>query len=140
MMEAVYFSLGSNQGDRKANLEKALDYMDRVFGTHYEKLSSFLETQSWGFDADPFLNCAVKYVIDDEPENVLDKCKEIERQMGRVDGPEYDASGKRIYHSRIIDIDILYYGSQNINTERLTIPHTLIGERDFVKIPLREII
>lgn len=140
MKEAVFFSLGSNQGDRKANLEMALNLMDEALGSHYQRVSSFIETQSWGFEADPFLNCAVKYLLDDEPESVLDKCKGIERRMGRNDIPEYDASGKRVYHSRIIDIDILYYGDRIVDTEKLTVPHPLIEQRDFVKIPLNEII
>jgi len=140
MKEEVFFSLGSNKGERKANLEKALSLMDQAFGSHYDKLSSFLETESWGFESAPFINCAVKYLLEDDPMLVLDKCKEIERKMGRTDGPEYDSSGKRIYHDRIIDIDILYFGNRKIETERLTVPHPLIDERDFVKIPLREII
>ena len=59
--------------------------------------------------------------------------------MGRTDPPEYDADGRRIYHSRIIDIDILFYGKEVIETEELTIPHPRIAERDFVKKPLKEI-
>jgi len=140
MKEEVFFSLGSNLGDRTANLEKALGYMDQAFGTHYERLSNFIETESWGFESSPFINCAVKYMIDDEPENVLEKCKEIERKMGRTEVLEYDDSGRRVYHSRIIDIDILYFGDRTIETEKLTVPHPLIEQRDFVKIPLQEII
>ena len=59
--------------------------------------------------------------------------------MGRTDPPEYEASGKRIYHSRIIDIDILFYGRETIDTLELTIPHKDIASRPFVLIPLREI-
>lgn len=139
VMEDVYFSLGSNMGDRKGNLLTALEKMDAAFGTHYVRLSSFLETESWGFDADPFINCAVMYRLDADPEDVLDICKRIEREMGRKERIEYGTDGKRVYHSRIIDIDILYFGNRSIDTPRLTVPHPLIGERDFVKIPLAEI-
>ena len=71
---------------------------------------------------------------------ILHQIKEIEKEMGRDPfEPLYDADGKRQYHDRIIDIDILYYGNETIHTEELTIPHPLIGERDFVKKPLKEI-
>ena len=71
--------------------------------------------------------------------DVLDKVKAIESAMGRTDGPEYDADGKRIYHSRIIDIDILFYGNERIDNERLIIPHKDIENRPFVMMPLKEI-
>lgn len=138
-MELVYFSLGSNLGDRRGNLLSALERMDSLLGTHYERLSSFIETPSWGFDAEPFINCAVAYRLDAEPFDVLDVCKRIEREMGRKENVEYGDDGRRIYHSRIIDIDILYFGDRKVRTERLTIPHPLIEQRDFVKIPLSEI-
>ena len=59
--------------------------------------------------------------------------------MGRTDLPEYDAEGNRIYHSRVIDIDILFFGKEIIETPELTIPHKGILQREFVLIPLREI-
>ena len=59
--------------------------------------------------------------------------------MGRRETLKFNSEGKRLYHSRIIDIDILFYGTENIRTERLTVPHPLMKERDFVMIPLRQI-
>ena len=59
--------------------------------------------------------------------------------MGRTDPPEYDGEGNRIYHSRIIDIDILFYGTERIDIPELTIPHKGIADRPFVMIPLLEI-
>ena len=59
--------------------------------------------------------------------------------MGRSGGPEWDAEGRRIYHDRPIDIDILFWGCRRIRTKRLTIPHPLMAQRDFVMTPLREI-
>ena len=70
---------------------------------------------------------------------ILGLCKEIERALGRNDAPEYGADGRRVYHNRTIDIDILFYGKERIDLKELTIPHPRIGERDFVKIPLAEI-
>ena len=137
--EKVYFSLGSNLGDRKALLKEALKRMDEAFGTPYSALSSLIETPAWGFEGQPFLNSAVMYEIDSDPFVVLKQVKAIEKAMGRTGSAEYDSAGRRIYHDRPIDIDILYYGERNVETPELRIPHPLIGERDFVKIPLAEI-
>ena len=71
---------------------------------------------------------------------VLGQVKAIEKAMGRSGSAEYDSAGRRIYHDRPIDIDILYYGERNVETPELRIPHPLIGDRDFVKIPLAEIL
>ena len=135
--EKVYFSLGSNLGDRQRNLERALELMDAAFGCHYLRVSPFLETEAWGFEGEPFLNCAVVYALEDKPERVLRRCKRIERRMGRRGRPEYDAEGKRIYRSRIIDIDILLYGDRTVDTPTLASPHPRMGERAFVQDTLK---
>ena len=138
-MEKVYFSLGTNQGDREANIRKALNLMDERLGSPYKLLSSIIQTPSWGFEGPDFLNCAVMYELDADPFEVLAICKEIEREMGRTGQPEYDENGLRIYHDRPIDIDILYFGDRKIDSPTLTIPHPLIEKRDFVRLPLAEI-
>lgn len=136
----VYFSLGSNLGDRAENLKEALRRMDEAFGHKYSRLSSFIETEPWGFEAEnSFINAAVMYELDIDPKDILRKCKEIEESMGREQKILFDREGKRIYHSRIIDIDILLCGDMTIDTETLKIPHPLMYERDFVMIPLKEI-
>ncbi|MCQ2150049.1 MAG: 2-amino-4-hydroxy-6-hydroxymethyldihydropteridine diphosphokinase [Bacteroidales bacterium] len=139
MSEKVYFSLGSNLGDREANLVEAIRKMDERLGSAHMRISSFMETPSWGFDGPPFINCAVEYMLDRDPFDVLDECKAIEREMGRDDGPASDAEGRRIYHSRLIDIDIIRFGERRISSPRLTVPHPLAEERDFVRIPMSEI-
>ena len=138
----VYFSLGSNLGDRESNIRKALELMDGAFGVHYDALSTLLETEPWGFDSDDFfLNCAVRYILDLPCQEILSKCKMIEIMMGRsVHCPEFDSSGRRIYRSRIIDIDILFYGEHEIRTDSLVVPHPLMSQRDFVMVPLSEIV
>ncbi|MCR4823919.1 MAG: 2-amino-4-hydroxy-6-hydroxymethyldihydropteridine diphosphokinase, partial [Bacteroidales bacterium] len=73
------------------------------------------------------------------PQTLLRICKRIEREMGRRDAPEYDAEGRRIYHDRPIDIDILLYGDERVDTPDLQIPHPLMQQREFVMRPLREI-
>ena len=142
---SVYLGLGSNLGDRRKNIERALTLLDEGFGRHYTALSRMIETKAWGFKGDKFLNACVLYRIyrkgspEEQGHEILALCKEIERTLGRDEKPEYDADGNRIYHNRTIDIDILFYGTEHIDTEDLTVPHPLIAERDFVKIPLAEI-
>ena len=70
---------------------------------------------------------------------ILRQVKAVEKALGREPEPLYDEKGARVYHNRVIDIDILCYGAETIHTEELIIPHPLIGERDFVKKPLLEI-
>ncbi|MBR5255409.1 MAG: 2-amino-4-hydroxy-6-hydroxymethyldihydropteridine diphosphokinase [Bacteroidales bacterium] len=142
---SVYLGLGSNLGDRRKNIERALELLDEGFGCHYTALSRLIETKAWGFKGDKFLNACVLYRIyrkgtpEEQGHEILALCKDIERALGRDDAPEFDADGKRIYHNRTMDIDILFYGKEYIDTEDLTVPHPLIAERDFVKIPLAEI-
>ena len=145
----LYLSLGSNRGDREANIETAVSLLNIEFKTPYKAISSLIETEPWGFESDErFLNAAVHYQLrlkkgynpEAEALMILEICKDIERRLGRIGEPEYDESGKRIYHSRPIDIDILLFGDNKINCPELTIPHKLMYERDFVMIPLKEIL
>lgn len=145
-MVSLYLSLGSNLGDREANIREALRLLDESFGTGYESLSDLIETESWGFDAEKFINCAVLYKLPrkrqsaaDQALEILRQIKVIERRMGRNEKVEFDGEGRRIYHSRLIDIDILFFGSQRIDLPELQIPHPLISERDFVLQPLAQI-
>ena len=142
---SVYLGLGSNRGNRLENIQAALAALDEAFGYHYTALSHIIETKAWGFKGDKFLNACVLYRIyrkgspEEQGREILAACKAIERSLGRDEAPEYDADGRRVYHNRTIDIDILFYGNEHIDTEELTVPHPLIAERDFVKIPLSEI-
>ena len=141
----VYLGLGSNQGDREGNLREAVSCLDKAFGTPHAALSHILETASWGFQGNPFLNACVLYRLPrrgsaaTQAESILRVCKEIERSLGRKEEALFAEDGTRIYRDRPIDIDLLFYGTEHLETEDLTVPHPLIGERDFVKIPLREI-
>ena len=135
----VYLSLGSNQGDRQARIDEALRRLDKAVGRPYDALSSVIETPAWGFDGPPFLNCVVRYRTARRPETLLKICKRIERAMGRRGAPEYGADGRRIYRDRPIDIDILLYGDERVDTPELQIPHPLMRQRDFIMRPLEEI-
>ena len=142
-MPRIYLSLGTNQGDRAAQLRQALSALERALGAAPAALSDFIETPAWGFEGPDFLNCAVRFDWPAgpgrTPTRLLDLCQGIERAMGRTGKPEWDADGHRIYHDRPIDIDILFWDRRHIRTARLTIPHPLIAEREFVLVPLREI-
>jgi len=145
--KSVYFSLGSNLGRREENIAMALERMDHAFGGHYTALSRLIETAPQGFSsAHKFLNCCVLYrIYQQDPDpwkdalEILRKCKEIERSLGRAETAETDAEGNRIYRDRPIDIDLLFYGKERIEEEELVVPHPRIADRNFVLIPLREI-
>ena len=102
----LYLSLGSNQGNREQNIEYAISMLNIELKTPYKAVSSLIETESWGFDSDEkFLNAVIMYEIvlpkgyNPEAEGlmILEKCKMIERKLGRTGEPQYDAEGKRIY-------------------------------------------
>ncbi len=131
----VYFSLGSNLGNKRENLNKAIKLMEEQIGVLLRQ-SAFLETEPWGFQSDnSFVNAAICMETSLDPFEVLTKTQEIEREMGRT---MKSTNGE--YHDRIIDIDILLYDDLHINTPQLTIPHSLMEQRDFVMIPLKEIL
>ena len=137
----VYLSLGSNLGDREANLRRALELLQARLGVAPARVSAILETPAWGFEGPAFLNCAACFELDRPwtPTRLLNVTQAIERRLGRRGAPEWDATGRRIYHDRPIDIDLLFWGTKTVRTTRLILPHPLIAERDFVLIPLREI-
>ena len=144
----LYLSLGSNQGDRRLNIEYAVSMLNIELKKPYKAISSLLETEPWGFESeDKFLNAVVLYELDlpkgynAEAEGlvILEICKDIERKLGRTGAPQYDEKGERIYTSRPIDIDILLLGDARIDCPELTVPHKHMYERDFVMIPLKEI-
>ena len=131
--EELVLLLGTNLGDREENIRRALEALNKAFGGRRVKISDIIETEACGFDGPPFLNAVVVYRSARKPENVLRICKRIERSMGRTDAPEYAPDGSRIYHNRIIDIDILFYGEHSVSTPQLTIPHPQVHSRPFVK-------
>ena len=146
---ALYLGLGSNQGDRELNIEHAVSMLNVELKTPYKAISSMIETEPWGFESDHrFMNAVVLYELDlqegynAEAEGlmILEICKDIERRMGRNCEVRHYERGERIYSDRPIDIDILLFGDNKIDCPELTVPHKLMYERDFVMIPLREIL
>lgn len=134
MIHKVYFSLGSNLGDKEGNIREAIKRIGELIG-EVDRQSTLLATEPWGFESDnTFVNAAIRCTTSLSPFEILNITQDIERAMGRthksVDGQ---------YHDRIIDIDILIYDDLHITTPQLTLPHPLMKERDFVMIPLKEI-
>jgi len=129
----LYLSLGSNLGNKKKNLEDALSLISDLVG-HVCRVSSFIETEPWGFDSkNTFLNAACLVETALTPEQCLNITQEIERKLGRT------AKSGDSYEDRPIDIDLLSYDNLNIDTPELTLPHPRMHEREFVMIPLQEI-
>ncbi len=132
---SLYLSLGSNLGDREDTLHRAIALINERVGT-VQRVSSFIETEPWGFESENrFLNAAVKVQTTLSPMECLRRTQQIERELGRK-----SKSRNGNYHDRPIDIDLLLYGDLTLSTPRLTIPHPRMLERDFVMIPLREIL
>ena len=131
----LYLSLGSNLGDREETLHRAIALINERIGT-VQRVSSFIETEPWGFHSEhPFLNAACMVLTELSPEECLAKTQQIERELGRTTKSEGG-----IYHDRPIDIDLLLYDDLRLSTPTLTLPHPHMYERDFVMIPLREIL
>ncbi|MBO4671310.1 MAG: 2-amino-4-hydroxy-6-hydroxymethyldihydropteridine diphosphokinase [Bacteroidales bacterium] len=138
-MRELYLLLGTNLGDREANINAALAALDVAFKGRRLRMSQVVETEACGFSGPPFLNAVVVYASARKPESILRICKQIERSMGRTDSPEYDPDGRRIYHDRLIDIDILIYGNVQLSTPSLTIPHPQVASRPFVRPLLSQV-
>lgn len=130
MTDGIYLLLGSNLGDRIDNLKQAIKYIWSF--SEIVKISSVYETAPWGVTDQPsFYNQVLEIKTATDPKSLLNEILKIEQLLGRVRKVKWGA--------RIIDIDILYYGTQLINENDLIIPHPGITERRFTLEPLVEI-
>lgn len=130
-MTTTYFSLGSNLGDRAANLRAAIGALPSA-NVRVKKVSSFYETEPVDYANQPwFLNCVVEGETTSPPVPLLRALHEIEAHLGST---KAFAKGPRL-----LDIDILLYANESIHTPELQIPHPRMLERKFVLIPLAEI-
>ena len=141
MIHTVYLSLGSNLGNRKQLLLDAIEKINKKVG-NVVRQSSFYETKPWGFESENlFLNAAVKVTTKLSPTELLEVTQQIEREMGRKKKTTYNFRQQTPnYSDRPLDIDILLYDDLHVDLPELKIPHPLMQERDFVLVPLREII
>lgn len=124
--------LGSNLGDRQASLLGAIGALARTEGIWLSAVSSLWNSAAWGLTDQPdFLNACILVRTELAPMALLDTCRSIESMCGRVRDVRWGP--------RTLDIDILFYGAEQIETETLTLPHPRMLERNFVLAPLAEI-
>ncbi len=128
-MPLVYLALGSNLGERLANLRAALERLQHGGAIRLQRVSPVYENRAIGMgEADDFLNAVAELETPLEPEDLLDACLEVERQLGR--------ERKDGWAPRTIDLDLIHYEGVTCRTERLNLPHPRVAERDFVAVPL----
>jgi deoxyguanosine kinase len=128
----VILSLGSNQGNRLENIQKAIEAIHFSVGT-IVKVSNLYETPAWGFEGDAFYNCALVLHTQTDAQTVLDKVLTIEEKLGRI---RTESEG---YSSRTLDIDVIAFNEEIIASQNLTVPHPYMQERLFVMIPMRDL-
>jgi 2-amino-4-hydroxy-6-hydroxymethyldihydropteridine diphosphokinase len=130
-LQIVYLLLGSNLGNRKEILDKAIELLSQKVGVIASQSKDY-ETKPWGVTDQPdFLNLAIAIHTYLKPFEILEQTQSIENQLGRV--------RKEKWGARLIDIDIMFYGSEIIEEPDLKVPHPLMQERDFALTPLSEI-
>lgn len=128
----AYIGVGTNMGDKEANIRQALEMISQTPGVSLNRTASIYKTEPVGFeDQDWFLNTVVEITTELPPLALLEKLLAIESRMGRV----------RTIHwgPRVIDLDIVLYGDMEIDTPQLTVPHPRMAERAFVLAPLAEL-
>ena len=125
-------ALGSNLGDKAANIDRAIALLTEKGDVRLVRRSRNYATEPWGkTDQDWFVNACIAVATKLRRDELLLRCQEIERQMGRVPTEKWGP--------RIIDLDLLVYGEEAINEPDLVLPHPYIGERAFVLAPLMDI-
>jgi 2-amino-4-hydroxy-6-hydroxymethyldihydropteridine diphosphokinase len=126
----AYLSLGTNLGDREANLRAALELLQRC--GEVVAVSSIYETEPWGYPDQPeFLNCVCAIATGLEPPALLEATQSVEQELGRR--PNFR------FGPRLIDVDILLYGDASYHSDDLEIPHPRMALRAFVLVPLADV-
>ena len=130
-LEKIYLHTGSNLGQKEQHLDQARQLIDQNIG-QVTAQSQVYETEAWGLPDQPnFVNQALEVETALSPDELITRILSIEQKMGRIRSEKWTA--------RLIDIDIIFYSDKIIKTEKLTIPHPFMHERNFVLIPLVEI-
>jgi deoxyguanosine kinase len=128
----VVLSIGSNQGNRLANIESCIDLIHQEVGTVI-RVSKLYETPAWGFESDAFYNCALLLHTTSSAQKILNQVLKVEKHLGRI------RSNQERYQARIIDIDLIVFDDEIIDSEKLIIPHPLMQNRNFVLLPLQDL-
>ena len=134
MSKTIFLSIGTNKGDKISNCKLATKKIRLI--SDVINISSIYKTESWGFSADFFLNFVIEIKTNLSAYNLLNKLLKIENEMGRFRTKNIK---KKQYDSRVIDIDILFFGNEIINSKELIIPHPKLNYRSFTLIPLCEL-
>ena len=133
-MAIVYLSLGSNKGDRIGYVQQAASLLGADENISIVRTSAFYETEPWNMNTQTwFVNAVVEIKTKYTPNELLNICQKIEKQLGRTDKETKD------YLDRTIDIDILFYNKDIINEENLIIPHKYVHLRAFTLVPMLEL-
>lgn len=133
-MPIIYVNIGSNLGNKKALIQKAIEKIENIFG--YCCISEFVESEPWGFEStNSFLNIGVAFKSNLHPESVLELLQNIEKSISATS--HRDALGN--YADREIDIDIMAIDDLTYRSDKLNIPHEHLLERDFFMIPLKQL-
>jgi 2-amino-4-hydroxy-6-hydroxymethyldihydropteridine diphosphokinase len=128
----VVLSIGSNQGNRLENIQSCINLIHQEVGTVIQ-VSRLYETPSWGFESDAFYNCALLLHSNSSAQKILGQVLKVEKKLGRI------RTGQQGYQSRIIDIDLIVFDDQVIESEKLLIPHPLMQNRKFVLLPMQDL-
>lgn len=133
-MAIVYLSLGSNKGDRIGYVQQAASLLVADEGISIVRTSAFYESEPWNMNTKNwFVNAVVEAKTKYSPQELLEVCQRIEKQLGRT------SEEKNQYQDRTIDIDILFYNKDIINEENLIIPHKYVHLRAFTLVPMMEL-
>jgi len=132
LLQKIYISLGTNEGNKLQNLQNAITVLYQEVGNTIT-ISPVYKTSSWGFKSAYFLNCCVELTTSLSPEKLLQEFKRIEQSFGRKEKIDNE------YQARVLDIDILFYGNCILSISELKIPHVAIADRKFVLEPLADI-
>jgi deoxyguanosine kinase len=128
----IVLSLGSNIGNRLEVIESCVSLIHNEIAT-VVKVSKIYETPAWGFESEPFFNCAIVIHTTKSPQKILSQIVKVEKQLGRVKGNQEG------YQARTIDIDIISFNEEVVETENLQIPHKLMQNRRFVLLPMQDL-
>jgi 2-amino-4-hydroxy-6-hydroxymethyldihydropteridine diphosphokinase len=128
----VVLSIGSNQGNRLENIKSCINLIHQEVGTVI-RVSKLYETPAWGFESDAFYNCALLLHTTSSAQKILSQVLKVEKQLGRI---RLNQEG---YQSRIIDVDVIVFDDEIIETEKLHIPHPLMQNRNFVLLPMQDL-
>lgn len=128
----IVLSIGSNQGNRLENIESCIALIHQEVGTVIQ-VSKLYETPAWGFESDAFYNCALLLHSTSSAQKILNQVLKVEKQLGRI------RSQQEGYQSRIIDVDLIVFDDEIVDSEKLQVPHPLMQNRKFVLMPMQDL-